>query len=359
MGERISWGILGAGWIASRFAADLAFGTTGRVGRIAARDPGRARTLAAQYGGEGADSYEALVQDPAIDAVYIATPASLHRDHCLMALAAGKPVLCEKPFALSAGQAREIADAAAQAGVFCMEAMWTRFLPVMTEIRARVQRGDLGAVTQLDAALGFPRAEGAENAAITSPELGGGALFDLGIYGVSMAHDLLGAPDKVAAQGLISGAGSLRDVAVTLHHASALSTIRASHSTALGNRLEIAGARARIEVDAPFIQAAGAVQLPVAESPRGPARPSKVKDSLRNSPLWPVARGVARAVTGRSGDKIAGRFPGYGLWFEADEVARCLAQGRTESAIMPLSGSVAVLETMDRIGACLTGQTRD
>ena len=350
MTDRLRWGIMGAGWIANRFAADLRYGSLGRLARVASRDPGRAAALARRHGAQVAEDYEALVKAADVDAVYVATPASLHRAHCLLALAHGKPVLCEKPFATSAAEAREIADAARSAGVFCMEGIWTRFLPTIVELRRRVAAGEIGEVSQLGAELGFPLEETDATAAITAPSLGGGALLDLGIYGVSMAHDLLGTPETVDATAIRSNGGSIRDVAITMRHGArpALSSVRASHSTLLRNTLDIAGTHGRISVEAPFIQASRASYAAATPSGRGPDHPSALKNFVRSTRLWPVARALARRASGRERG-FGAPFRGYGLWFEADEVARCLAEEHRESAIMPLEASVAVLDTMDRV----------
>ena len=350
MSGRLRWGILGAGWIATRFAADLRYSDTGVFVRVASRDRARAATLADHHRAEVSDSYEALVAAPDVDAIYVATPTSLHRTHCLLALSHGKPVLCEKPFATSAAEAQEIGQAAQAAGVFCMEAMWTRFLPVMTELRRRVAEGALGEISQLSAGLGFPIEETEATAAITAPSLGGGALYDLGIYGVSIAHALFGPPETVDAMAIRSASDSIRDVAVTMRHGGArgplLSSIRASHSTLLQNTLDVAGQKGHIHVEAPFIQATRARQIVAEAAGRDPEQPSLLKDVIRGTPVWPVARWFVH----RARQHGFGRpYYGYGLWFQADEVARCIVAGRLESTIMPIGESVAVLTTMDRI----------
>ncbi|MEM8579871.1 MAG: Gfo/Idh/MocA family oxidoreductase [Pseudomonadota bacterium] len=354
--SRLRWGIMGAGWIAARFAADLRYGTTGRVGQIASRDPARASEMAGRFDASAADSYAALAASDQVDAIYVATPAQLHREHCLLALSHGKPVLCEKPLATSAADAREIAKAAQVANVFCMEAMWTRFLPVFSEIRDHVRQGAVGEISQFSAEIGFPVEESAETAAITSSAMGGGALLDLGIYGVSMAHDLLGSPQEVSAIALTSPSDAVRDVMIALRYQgngrSTLASVRASHSTKLGNRLELAGNLGRICVATPFIQANHAKLHPVVTtSTRSQSDTSVLKDLVRGSLLWRLARPIAQSLTGRS---LGASFRGYGLWFEAEEVAHCVGNGYRESPIMPLSQSIAVLETMDLARQALT-----
>lgn len=349
MTARLGWGIAGAGWIAQAFAADLARGRTGRVARVCGARPERARALADRHGAETAPDVAALAAAADVDVVYVATPAALHREHALAVLEQGKPVLCEKPFALSADAAREVAEAARTRGLFCMEAMWTRFLPVTAELRRRVRGGAIGPVRQLSAELGFAYAETEATASITAPEHGGGALRDLGIYAVSMAHDLLGPPAEIRAQALRSESGSVRDVTVLMRHESkgraALSSLRASHATELCNRLVVAGGRGRITVDAPFLAARSARHVGVTEARDRPAPVSELRRRIANSPL----RAMLRRIAGREGRAFGGAYPGGGLGLQADEVARCLAEGLGESPVLPLEETVAVLATMDRI----------
>src|SRR5690606_1823835 len=140
--------------------------------------------------------YEALVTDPEVDVVYVATPHSHHHEHALLAIRAGKHVLVEKAFTQDAAQAREVLDAARAAGVFVMEAMWTRFLPHVAALRGVIARGEIGRVVSVIADHGqqFPFDPAHR---LYAPGLAGGALLDLGVYPVSFAHDLLGAPDTV------------------------------------------------------------------------------------------------------------------------------------------------------------------
>ncbi|ETX13174.1 hypothetical protein OCH239_12960 [Roseivivax halodurans JCM 10272] len=359
MSNRLRWGLLGAGWIAQRFAADLRFGTTGRVSCVAARHPEHARRLAERYGADAVEGAAALVSRPDVDVIYVATPAHLHMEHCLLALSRGKPVLCEKPFALDAGQARRIAETAKAEGLFCMEAMWTRFLPAMTELRRLAGDGGLGEIRQVNATLGFPNVESPRTATLTDPARGGGALLDLGVYGISAVHDLLGPPQSVAARQILSKTGSLRDVAIVMQHATGLSTICASHATRLSNRLEVSGTEGWAELDAPFIQAGrGSVGKVVPDRRNETEQASRLREALRGSRAWPMIRAAGLRLTGRSPRAIRGQFRGSGLRFQADEVAACIAAQRQESQIMPLAASIAVLETVDAVRrqtACASG----
>jgi predicted dehydrogenase len=242
-----------------------------------------------------------------------------------------------------------------------MEAMWTRFLPTFREARRRVEGGSLGLVRQISADLGFPYEETVATASITGDAKGGGALLDLGVYGLSAAHLLLGRPIEIEAQGIRSETGNLRDVAILMRHAgrngtteAALSSIRASHGALLSNRLTIAGTTGRIELDAPFIAARGGRERSSTATRDRPPPPSGLRRRLANSPL----RGVLRRLGGMDGVAFGGGYPGYGLGLQADEVARCLATGLTESPIMPLDESVAIMETLDQVGRLVARNQR-
>ena len=351
MTDQLRWGIAGSGSIAAHFASDLALGRSGRVTRVWSRTADRAAAFARRVGAATAPDLGALASAADVDVVYVATPPAQHADHCLAILAAGKPVLCEKPFATDAAAAREVVEAARAADLFCMEAMWTRFLPVMVDLRRRVRAGELGRVAQVSADLGFARAETEANAAIVSHAAGGGALLDLGVYAVSMAHDLLGPPRDVTARAVRSAGGNLREVAAVMTHgpdaAPVLSVLRASHGTQLPNRLTVSGEAGRIEIDAPFLAARHGRQVAVHPETTRPPPPSRLRRAVAGSPVMPILR----RLTGRAGLRFGGAYPGHGLGLQADEVARCLRSGLSESAIMPLHETLAVAESLDRIRA--------
>ncbi|MEO1495322.1 MAG: Gfo/Idh/MocA family oxidoreductase [Pseudomonadota bacterium] len=351
MQTHVRWGILGTGVIAHQIAGDMTHAPTARLAAVASRDGAKAQAFANRFGAARShDSYQALVDDPDVDAVYIATPNHLHCAHALMAIAAGKAVLVEKPFALNTDEARQIADAARTAGVFCMEAMWTRFLPAIVAVRKAVEAGEIGRPTLIRAAMGFPSDPDPANR-FNDPALGGGALLDLGVYGVSLSHLFLGgAPDTVAAKAVMGPGGADRQVTAVLGYPGAVAEVTASLSAELSNTLEIAGDRGRIMIEAPFLQAMRTRTHRFAPRPHTPPGPDNpVKAALKRTGLWPLARGAARALLGRDGQSAAHSFPGNGYQFELDEIARCLAAGLTESPGMTLDDSVAVMETLARI----------
>jgi predicted dehydrogenase len=293
---------------------------------------------------------EEAVRDQGVDAVYVATPPSLHRDHALLCLGAGRPALVEKPFTVTAAEAREVAAAARERSVFCMEAMWTRFLPLVRRLKGFVDSGAIGELRLLTASFGLAeRVDGSSS--LFDPRLGGGALLDRGVYGLSLAVHLAGPAAGVHGEAAIGTTGVDEDVAVTVRHrAGGLSLVHASLRTQCPNELVVMGTRAHVRVHAPVYRPFRMTLTPVAE--RGPAPPARPRiEALRESRLFHAAyqRLGAVAVLRGAGHSRAIVVPygGNGYHHEADEVMRCVREGRRESATMPLGESVAVMEAVD------------
>ncbi len=197
--SKLHWGILGTGGIAHAFAADLVHTDTGEIVAVGSRSQEGADRFGEQYGiGRRHGSYEALAADPDVDAIYVATPHPFHHENTLLALGAGKHVLVEKAFTMNAAQALELVAAARARGLFLMEAMWTRFLPHVVEIRRLLAEGALGRVVTVMADHGQWFAFD-PSSRLFAPELGGGALLDLGVYPVSFASMVLGTPTRIEA----------------------------------------------------------------------------------------------------------------------------------------------------------------
>lgn len=315
---RLRWGILGTGGIAATFAEDLALGGSGRVVAVGSRSHEAARRFAERFSVPNAHgSYSSLVADEEVDVVYVATPHPMHREDALAALHAGKPVLVEKPFTMDAAEAREVVAAARSSGLFCMEAMWTRFLPHVVEIREILASGELGELVSVSADHGQWFAED-PSFRLFAPELGGGALLDLGVYPVSFSSMVLGTPDRVVAIADQAFTGVDAQTSMLLGHPSGAHailtcTLRAKSPT----RAAIVGTLGRIEVDGDFYA------------------PTCYEVVARDG----QRRRVERAHEGR------------GLRHEADEVARCLQAGLLESPAMPLDETVSIMETMDEVRA--------
>lgn len=198
--KHIRWGIIGCGRIAHEFAQDLQKVAHCSLYGVASRTQEKAKGFGTYYGAQVAyDSYEALVNDGNIDAIYIATPHVFHKDHTLLALEHGKPVLCEKPFAMNKKEVSAMIACAKEQEVLLMEALWTAFLPHFQYVLKLVQNKNLGELLQLDANFSFVPPLNFEDR-VLKKELGGGALMDIGIYPVFAALSSLGVPDAIQAK---------------------------------------------------------------------------------------------------------------------------------------------------------------
>lgn len=312
------WGILGAGGIAGAFARDLA--TAGlRTVAVGSRDGDRARDFAERHGIPNVHvGYEALVKDPEVDVIYVATPHSHHREHALLAIEAGKHVLVEKAFTTNGDDAQAVVDAARAKGVFAMEAMWTRFLPTMVAVRERIAAGELGEVlsVQADHSQMLDLSPGSR---LIEAALGGGALLDLGVYCVSLAHAILGPVARIQASGVVDGFGVDHRGSAILEHANGgISTHTFSMMTLGSNRATIAGTDGVIELDPAFY-------------------------------AWTRYRRRHASAHSTAVEEFEPELVGRGMQFQAAEVERCIAEGRLESELMPLDETVAIMRVMDEI----------
>lgn len=312
----LRWGVLGTGWIADRFVASLRKHSSQQVVAVGSRAQNSAQAFAGRHGIATAyGSYEALVAAGDVDVVYIATPHNAHLSNALLSLGAGKHTLIEKPIGLSGDEARQIAAAAEAAGVFCMEAMWTAFLPKYDVIRQLLADEALGEPLSVVADFGewF-----ADDHRIMRPELAGGPLLDLGTYLVTFALWALGRPDSVSAVGQLAPSGVLGQVGTLLTHASGRQSVL--HTTLRSNTpttAVIAGNEASLVLDGPFYQ------------PGGFTLTSALGAGSLRYDEEPIAH--------------------EGLHFQAAEVARRIAAGETNSPLRALADSIATLEVLDLI----------
>jgi predicted dehydrogenase len=317
----LRWGIIGTGGIAGRFVADVGLLADAEVVAVGSRtvagaaDFGNRHGVAGQHG-----SYADLVADPLVDVVYVATPHPFHAEHAIQAIEAGKPVLVEKPFAMDAREARMIADAARDARVFCMEAMWTRFLPHMERLRAILAEGILGEIIALSADQGVRFEQDPEHR-LFAPELGGGALLDLGIYPFSFASMVLGPPETVraCATSAFTGVDQTTSAVLTYPHG-AHAVLVCTSASATPMRAWVAGTQGRIEIDRPWYQATSFTL-------------TRADGSVER---FETPAGV---VEGRA----------KGMRFEADEVARCLRLGLLESPLLTLDETVSIMGALDEV----------
>jgi predicted dehydrogenase len=327
----LGWGVIGTGWIAEQFVTGTLRHTPQRIVALGSRSAERSAAFAARHGVEHSHgSYSALIDDPAVDAVYIGVTADQHRPLALEVIAAGKPALVEKPFALTASDASEIRAAARAAGVLAMEAMWTRYLPQSDAIRMLLRQGALGEIEVVAADHGQALADD-PTSRLLSPALGGGALLDLGVYPLAFTSEVLGTPASIIATGDLLPSGVDGTVAMLLAYPG--STAQAVLSTSISVRTPtvaaISGTAARIEIDSPFYMPMGFVLA-------GPSYGAK--PILR----WQDQSGIAAHE---------------GLSYQATALARFVSEGRTESPIHGLDESVAILSTIDAARAQLTTPT--
>lgn len=314
----VRWGILATGGIARAFAANLRLLPDAELAAVASRRLDAAEAFSATVGVQGRTraygSYAELVADPLVDVVYVATPHGLHHEHVLLALDAGKAVLCEKALTLTAREAQELVAVARERRLFLMEAMWMRCNPVVRRLLQLAERGDLGQVRQVRADLGF-LVDRPETDRLLAPELGGGALLDMGVYAVTFAHLFLGDPDQVEAVAVMSPSGIDLNLSISLGWDSGAVASLSSTMTAHSPRTaSVATDRGRIDLGEAF------------------HHPTEAR--------WTHDGEV---------DVIREELVGTGLGNEAVEVMRCLRGGETESPLVPLDDSLAIMKLMDRV----------
>ncbi len=312
------WGIIGRGWIAEAFAAGLRALPDAELVAIGSRRQETAEEFAGKLGvARRHGSLEALASDPEVDVIYVATPHSAHKRVTLLCLAAGKAVLCEKPFAINAGEADEMIAAARQHKLFLMEAMWTRFTPLMAKVRALLADGAIGEVRMLSADLGF-RSAPDRTPRLFDPARGGGALLDVGVYVVSFASMVLGAPTRIVSLPTMGETGVDEQAAVILGHANgALSVLSAAVRTNTPHVATMMGTDGMIDIHYD----------------------------------WHKPRSFTLKVAGKDPERFDLPPEGNGYNYEAAEVMRCLRAGLTESPILPLDETRAIMQTLDEIRA--------
>lgn len=306
------WGVAGTGLMAELFVADFAHVEDAEIVAIGSRSADRAREFAARHGIAEGCTYDDLPTAD-LDVVYIATPHPQHHALAVAALRAGKPIVVEKAFTASLADTREIVDLAAERGVFCMEAMWTRFQPAVVEARRLVADGSIGDVVAVQADLGAYRPYD-PSSRLFAPELGGGATLDLGVYVISIAQHFLGTPDSVTATGTRYPNGVDASAVIHLSYADGRAASLASAlTTETPGRAVVWGTGGSIEIAPRF-----------------------------HHPTRLVVR-----CNGAEAKTIDFPVKGRGYVYEIDEVNRCLAAGLTESPTMPLADTVGVQWVME------------
>ncbi|WP_026556744.1 Gfo/Idh/MocA family protein [Arthrobacter sp. 35W] len=313
---RLRWGILGTGFIAGLQTQDLIeSGFT--VQAVGSRTAESSTAFGEKYGIPGVHgSYEALVADPAVDVVYIATPHPFHHENALLALNAGKHVLVEKAFTINAREAQDIVELAEAKGLVALEAMWSRFLPHMIRLREIIGAGTIGEVRKVLAShnQNLPKDPAHR---LNDPALGGGALLDLGVYPISFAFDIFGAPDTIRASAAMTATGVDRQTAAVFDYANGQQAILDCQLDAAGpNRAVVIGTDGWIEIEATWY--------------------APTPFTVFNS---------EGTVLERFDEPVAGR----GMQFQAAETERLVREGATAGTILPPHESIAIMAAMDEI----------
>jgi predicted dehydrogenase len=323
---RIGWGLVGTGGICDQLAQALAFVPDARLVAVGSRDAARAEAFAearrAAHGPVRAHgNYRALVEDPEVDVVYVGTPHPDHAPSMMLALAAGKAVLCEKPFTVNRREAEAAVALARRQGVFLMEAMWMRYVPAMVELRRLLDAGTIGEIVSASADFGFAASHFPPEHRCFAPGLAGGGLLDVGIYPLNFASFVLGPVAAVHADAELGPTGVDVHTVFTLRHANgrrsqglcSLLATTACSATVLGTQ-------GRIDVEPPFYAA---------------QRLRVVRGTQEDSPVEFVAR------PWRGNRYVA----------QVEEVQRCLRAGLVESPAMPLDETIALVGWMDEMRA--------
>jgi predicted dehydrogenase len=312
----IRWGILGTGGIARTFTEDLLRLADHVVAAVGSRAAHSARAFAERYGIERAHaSYAALAADDAVDVVYVATPHSGHFAAARLCLLAGRAVLVEKPFTVTAGQGEELVALAADRRLFAMEAMWTRFNPVIRQVADLVAGGAIGQVTAVQADFAIAPAYDPGHR-LWNPDLAGGALLDLGIYPIAFGSMLLGEPDLIRALTVRAPTGVDANTAVIARYpGGAVGLYYCGLRAKSPTTATVTGTGGQIFVGSPF------------------HRPASF--TIRADGAEPQARSIA--------------IDGHGYTYQAAEVARCLRAGLAESPLMPLAETLSIIRTIGSV----------
>lgn len=311
------WGIIGPGSIAREFAEDLQYASGEKqvVNAVLSRSIENAREFAEEFNAPFfTDNLSRFITQADVDAVYIATPHAQHYQYTIACLERQIPVLCEKPLAINSAQVKEMMQVAA-GKTFLMEAMWIRFLPSIHQVLSNLQK--IGNITSIKADLSFRAPHDEEHARFFDPAQGGGSLLDLGIYPQFLSFLLLGKPCSIKAIGRLSMEGVDEACAVLMKYAgSQYAVLESSLLDETEANATIFGEKGYIKIFRPWNEKPEKIQLHLYEG---------------EDIFLPV------------------EWAGKGMYFEAEEVVRCVRSGKLESPTLPLQTSLDIAEIMDEI----------
>lgn len=315
--KTIKWGIIGTGIIASTFAEALNSLDNSELTGVASRGMERARNFADRFHIRKAyDSYEDLAKDAEIDVVYIATPHTEHKDNAALCMKYGKAVLCEKPITLNQKETQYLIDTAKENNVFLMEAMWTKFLPATNIIKKWLADKAIGDIRCIKADFGY-RSEYDMNHRLFNPKLAGGALLDVGIYPITYTvHLMEKLPDEIISRAVLGKSGVDDINAIVFGYRNgAIAELSSSVAVEMGRDAVILGDNGRIFV------------------------PN----------FWMADRAERYDAKGKLVETFSEPFAVNGYVYEAEEVNRCLREGKKESTVVPLKYTMEIMKLMDSL----------
>jgi predicted dehydrogenase len=338
----IRYGIIGTGRIANDFASDLQHVIDAELHSVCSRDLETAKRFTSQHKAPASHAaLDSFLSDPSLDAVYIATPNSMHLPQALACIRAGKPVIVEKPLAMSAAAAQIIADEAAKYGVPVMEGMWIRFLPGIVQARNMILNGEIGEITSVAGNLSYAHAFDPENR-LFSKALGGGAMLDLGVYLLSLSVYLLGKPHVALGSWRAAQSGVDIHAEIELTYPNFKAEMGTSLGRTGGNVFEISGTKTVLRIEDPFIRGQSIRIL------RGRARREPLFRTAVHKPMRFVQKLVKKMpLPGQRNLNFP--YSGSGLQFQAAAFADLVRRGETISGISPLVDSIAVLQMIEGV----------
>jgi predicted dehydrogenase len=316
MGKKYNWGILGAGKMAAKFSKGIRLYENACLYSVGSRDITRAKKFTAENGFKKCyGSYEEFASDPELDIVYIATPHSSHYENTLLCLEQGRNVICEKAFSLNAREVKEIIKVANQKNLFLMEALWPPFQPFYKKAGEVLASGIMGEIIHIDAWFSFqPPFDPLDRK--FNVAMGGGSLLDIGIYPVIDILTFMGVPDEISAMASFAPTGSEKTISAIFRYSDGrLANIYSSFMTTAGIGCQLHCSKGNLTVE------------------RG-------RDMNQR---------VIVELTGKEKEEFVFSPDAMGYQYEAEEVMRCLDEGRKESDVVPLSFSLKLIETLDRI----------
>jgi predicted dehydrogenase len=314
--KKYKWGILAPGKMSVKFAKGIQLLENAEIYAVGSRDADRAKAFAEQFGCiKSYGSYSDLAADKDVEIVYVASPHSFHREHTVMCLRNGKNVICEKAFGMSGGEVSQMISEARKSKLFLMEALWPPFQPFYKKAREIINSGVLGKIHHLHGYFSFiPPYD--PNDRKYNLALGGGSLLDIGIYPVIDALSFLGEPDDVKASAAFSPTGSEESVSIIFRYRDGrMATIYSSFKTSAGIGCTLFCEKGNMTV-------------------------SRGRDMNQR---------VVLELHGSEKQEFVFSPPAMGYHLEAEEVMKCLDDGQKESSVVPLSFSISLIKTLDRI----------